>query len=327
VHTLKKIGGFKLSLTNFFKFIEIQTKLASMIPFIVGTLYSLYRYKSFNLKNFIIMWVSLLAFDMATTAINNYIDYKKAINGHEYDKENKNNIIRYNIKESTAVAIIFILLSIAVFFGILLTLNTNVVVLLIGIISFLAGILYTYGPVPISRMPLGEAFSGMFMGFVILFLSCYIHIFDKNIISLMYHNNMLNISINLLEVFYIFLIAIPTINGIANIMLANNICDVEEDVINNRFTLPYYLGVKNALKLFKALYYIGYLAIILLVFLKISPVVSLLVILTIIPINKNIKLFTLNPIKSETFVLSVKNFALINITHILSLLMVLIFNW
>ncbi|MCJ7691227.1 MAG: 1,4-dihydroxy-2-naphthoate polyprenyltransferase, partial [Clostridiaceae bacterium] len=118
-----------MSLTNFFEFIEIQTKLASMIPFIVGTLYSLYRYKSFNLKNFIIMGIALLAFDMATTAINNYIDYKKDLKGHEYDKGNKNNILRYNIKESTAVAIIFILLFIAVFFGILLTLNTNLIVL------------------------------------------------------------------------------------------------------------------------------------------------------------------------------------------------------
>lgn len=316
-----------MSLNNFFNFIEIQTKLASMIPFIVGTLYSLYRYKRFSLKNFIIMGISLLAFDMATTAINNYIDYKKSINGHEYDKKNKNMILRYNIKESTAVVIIYTLLLIAVSFGILLTLNTNVIVLLIGIVSFLAGIFYTYGPVPISRMPLGEAFSGIFMGFVILFLSCYIHIFDKNIITMIYHSNVLNISINLLEIFYVFLIAIPTITGIANIMLANNICDVEEDVINNRFTLPYYLGVKNALKLFKALYYIGYLDIIILVILKISPVISLLVLLTIIPINKNVKLFTKSPIKSETFVLSVQNFALINITHILSVVIVLIFNW
>ncbi|MGK0469353.1 UbiA family prenyltransferase, partial [Clostridium sp.] len=262
----------------------------------------------------------------ATTSINNYIDYKKASKGPEYDKGNKNMIVIYNIKKSTAVAIIYTLLSIAVFFGILLTLNTNIVVLLIGMVSFLAGVLYTYGPVPISRMPLGEIFSGIFMGFVILFLSCYIHIFDKNIISLIYHNNMMNISINLLEVFYIFLIAIPTINGIANIMLANNICDVEEDIINNRFTLPYYLGVKNSLKLFKALYYMGYIGIIFSVILKISPLVSLLVILTIIPISKNIKLFCKNPIKSKTFVLSVQNFAIMNITHILLLLIVIIFN-
>jgi len=317
------VGGLKLSLVSFFQFIEIKTKLASVLPFILGSLYSVYRYKSFNFKNFIIMCISLLAFDMATTAINNYIDYKKALKSHE----TKNQIPKYGFEESTALVIIFILLSIAIFFGIALTLYTNVIVLVIGIISFLAGILYTYGPIPISRTPLGEVFSGVFMGFLILFLSIYIHIFDKNIVSLMYANNMLNINVNLVEVFYIFLISIPTICGIANIMLANNICDVEDDVVNNRYTLPHYLGAKNALKLFKSLYYIGYIDILILVILKISPIISLLIILTIIPVNKNIKLFYQNPIKSETFVYSVKNFALISIVHILSVSITLIFNW
>jgi len=294
-----------------------------MIPFIVGTLYSLYRYKSFNIVNFAIMSISLLSFDMATTAINNYIDHKKALKSHK----NKNEIHGYGFKESTALTIIFILLTLAIFFGILLTINTNLIVLLIGVISFLAGILYTYGPIPISRTPLGEIFSGVFMGFVILFLSAYIHIFDKNIISFMYSNNMLNININLVEVFYIFLISIPTMGGIANIMLANNICDVEDDIVNNRFTLPYYIGVKNALKIFKSLYYIGYLDIIILVILKISPVVTLLVILTLIPLNKNITLFYNRPVKSVTFIFSVKNFALVNMTHILAISIALIFKW
>ncbi|HEY8891793.1 MAG TPA: 1,4-dihydroxy-2-naphthoate polyprenyltransferase [Clostridium sp.] len=314
-----------MSLTNLLNFIEIQTKLASMIPFIVGTLYSFYRYKSFNLKNFIIMGISLLAFDMATTAINNYIDYIKSLKEHRYNHLNR--IVKYDIKESTAIGIIFILLLIAVIFGILLTLNTNLLVLLIGVISFLTGILYTYGPIPISRMPLGEVFSGIFMGFIILFLSCYIHIFDRNIISLVFNNNLLNISINLVEVFYIILISIPTMSGIANIMLANNICDLKEDITNNRYTLPYYLGKKNAIKLFRTLYYISYLDIIILVLLKVSPVISLFVILTIIPLNKNINLFSQKPIKNETFVLSVKNFALINITNIILLLIAIMFNW
>jgi len=320
-----------MSLTNFFKFVEIQTKLASMLPFIIGTLYSMYRYKSFVLKNFIIMGISLLAFDMATTAINNYIDYKKDLNSvkkdlnkHEFEYDNK--IVKYGIKESLAIAIIFILLTIAIFCGIILTLNTNLLVLLIGIISFLAGVFYTYGPIPISRMPLGEVFSGVFMGFVILFLSCYVHIFNSNIILLTYNANVLNISINLVELFYIFLISIPTISGIANIMLANNICDLEEDISNKRYTLPYYLGIKNAFNLFSTLYYVAYIDIIILVLLKVTSLTSLLVILTILPLNKNIKLFRHRPIKNETFILSVKNFALMNLTHILAIVMALTFN-
>jgi 1,4-dihydroxy-2-naphthoate octaprenyltransferase len=272
------------------------------------------------------MGISLLAFDMATTAINNYIDYKKDLNKNKNEHNYDNKMVKYGIKESLAVAIIFILLALAIFCGLLLTLNTNLIVLFIGIISFIAGILYTYGPIPISRMPLGEIFSGLFMGFVILFLSCYIHIFNSNILIFSYNTNILNISINLIEILYIFLISIPTMSCIANIMLANNICDLEEDINNNRYTLPYYLGKKNALTLFESLYYISYLDIIVLVLLKVTPITSLLVLLTIIPIYKNITLFHKRHIKSKTFILSVKNFAIMNLTHIVAIGIALVFK-
>lgn len=306
-------------LKRFFLFVEIQTKVASIIPFILGTMYCLYRYDSFQFKNFIIMFISLMTFDMATTAINNYCDYKKSIriNNSDNKLDNKNNIIeRYGMKESIALGIIFTLLAIATIFGVLLTLNTNTTVLFIGMICFISGILYTFGPVPISRMPLGEIFSGIFMGFVIPFLSIYIHIFNENIITLTYENSILNVSMNIIEMFYMFLISLPLICGIANIMLANNICDVEEDIVNRRYTLPYYIGRKNALVLFSVLYYLGYLTIVVLVLLKILPIVTLLVLPTIILVNKNINLFTERPVKSETFVLAVKNFIIINMSYI-----------
>lgn len=316
-----------MTLKGFLGFVEIQTKAASVIPFTLGTIYSIYKYDSFNFKNFIIMFISLITFDMATTAINNYCDYKKAHTNEEYDYKVKNAIEKYNIKQSTAVFIIFTLLIIATAAGITLTLNTNVIVLLIGIVSFMAGILYTFGPIPISRMPLGEVFSGIFMGFIITFLAIYIHIYNENIVAIMYQNSILKININVFEVLYIFLVCIPSINGIANIMLANNICDVEEDVINKRFTLPYYIGKKSALKLFKVLYYISYLDIIILVILSVLPVTSLLTLFTLIPINKNIKLFYNQPVKSKTFVLAVKNFVLINLTYISSILIMIVFNY
>lgn len=306
-----------MSIGGFLQFVEIQTKLASIIPFILGTLYSLYRFESFKPENFLIMLISLLAFDMATTAINNYLDYKKSRLNEGYNYKQKNALVRDGISEKAALTVIFILLSIATAFGIILTLQTDFIVLFIGIISFLVGIFYTFGPIPISRMPLGELFSGIFMGFIIMFLAVYIHIYDQLIIALTLDNSVLNISINIKEIFFIFLLSIPAICGIANIMLANNICDVEEDIINKRYTLPYYLGRENALKLFETIYYIGYLDIILIVALGIVPKISLLVLLTIIPVYGNIRRFKKMPLKGETFVLSVKNFALMKTAEIL----------
>lgn len=310
-----------LSISKFFELVEIKTKLASMIPFSLGSAYAVYRYKSFNLKNFIIMFISLICFDMATTAINNYIDHTKAKNS----LGNNSLLTEYGANKSKVLFIIFTLLVIATTAGIMLTINTNIIVLLIGIISFIVGILYTFGPIPISRMPLGEVFSGFFMGFVIIFLSVYIHIFDTNIITLTYKSNILSVGVNLLEIGCIFLFSIPAIGGIANIMLANNICDVEEDIKNNRFTLPYYIGRPMALKLFKLLYYIGYVDIVLLVILRVIPLASLLIIITLIKVNKNIKLFEDRPLKDENFVVSVKNFLLINgLQAIIMLIVVMI---
>jgi 1,4-dihydroxy-2-naphthoate polyprenyltransferase len=314
-----------LTFKSFLQFIEIQTKAASVTPFALGTLYSLYRYRSFKPLNFIIMFISLFAFDAATTAINNYIDYKKEAKPAGYNYESKNAIVRDGIKESTALTVIFTLLTIAIVSGIILTLRTNIIVLLVGIISFFVGIFYTFGPVPISRTPFGEIFSGGFMGFIITFLSIYVHVYDQGIVSLEYNNYFLNLSINLKEIFCIFLFSIPLIAGIANIMLANNICDVEEDIINKRYTLPYYIGREAALTLFAALYYIGFIDILVMVMLKFVPSISILALITLIPINKNIRLFRERPYKGETFVLSVKNFLIMNLSQILILgLMIII---
>jgi len=109
-------------------------------------------------------------------------------------------------------------------------------------------------------------------------------------------------------------------------MLANNICDVEEDILNNRFTLPYYIGKPMALKLFKLLYYVGYTDIVVLVMLKVMPLTYLLILLTFIPVNKNINLFYNKPIKRKTFILSVKNFVLMNISQIIIISIMILIN-
>ncbi|PRX29817.1 1,4-dihydroxy-2-naphthoate octaprenyltransferase [Orenia metallireducens] len=304
---------------SFLKLVEIQTKVASLIPFLIGTLYTLYRFDHFNLKNFILMLISLVAIDMATTAINNFIDYKQANKTHGYNYESHNAIVKDKLKESTVKAIILSLLAIAVFFGIILVFNTNLLVLFLGGISFGVGVLYSFGPLPISRTPLGEISSGFFMGFVITFISIYIHLFDQNLVSLFYEGGILSIKLNLMELIYIWLISIPLVSGIANIMLANNICDIDDDLENNRYTLPIYLGKKRSLQLFKVLYYLVYLDLIVLLALRVIPMTSSLTFLTLLPVKRNIELFVEKQSKKDTFILAVKNFVLINFLQILTL--------
>ncbi len=308
-----------MKISSFLKLVEIQTKAASIIPFILGNLYALLRFESFSLKNFLLMLISLLSIDMATTAINNYIDYKKAIKTEGFGYESHNAIVKDGLKESTVQATIGTLLAIAVVFGILLFLNTNLVVLILGAISFGIGICYTFGPVPISRTPFGEIFSGFTMGFVIFFLAIYIHVFAGDLVTLGLLQGIFSISVNLKELIYIFIISISVVSGIANIMLANNICDIEDDIHNKRYTLPIFIGKERALKLFAFLYYAAYVAIVIAVLLGALPWLSLLTIFTLNPVKNNIKAFKAKQTKKDTFILAVKNFILINAAHIILL--------
>lgn len=313
-----------MKLRSFFKYVEIQTKAASMIPFVFGTLLAYYQYRAFKYQNFLLMLASLLAFDMATTAINNYFDYKRARKKYGFGYEKYNAIVRDRIKESEAVFVIIVLLVIAVSAGVLLFLNTDHVVLFIGALSFLVGVLYSAGPVPISRTPLGEVFSGLFMGFFIPFVSFYVHVFDQKLLAVSFTDYNLMIGIKILDIIAIFLCSGPGIAGIANIMLANNICDMEDDLENNRYTLPLYIGREKSLILFRYLYYTAYIAVILACLFKFLPYVSLLFLLTYIPLSKNVRVFLAKQSKNETFALSVQNFALMNLCLILTLIIAIV---
>lgn len=311
-------------LTRYLQLVEIKTKTASMIPFAIGTLYALLRFDTFQVSHFLLMLVSLLCFDMATTAINNYYDYKKAVKKHGYGYEVHNAIVKYGMKEGTVVFIIATLLIVAIWTGVVLYLNTDLLILLLGGLSFLVGFLYSLGPIPISRMPLGEIFSGLFMGFVIIFISAYIHAEPGQLIDVLYHQGVLDVHINILEVILVFWISIPAIMGIANIMLANNISDMEDDIENRRYTLPVYIGKHNALLLFRYAYVFSYFDLIALYLLDVHPILLLLLLFTFIPVHRNIKAFEALQTKKDTFILAVRNFVMLNVSRIVVLVLTLL---
>ncbi|MGM0602746.1 MAG: 1,4-dihydroxy-2-naphthoate polyprenyltransferase [Bacillota bacterium] len=311
-----------MNLNRFFKLVEIRTKIASITPFILGNIYVLYFFERFNLFNFFLMFLSLFSIDMATTAVNNYQDYKKAKKKKGYNYETHNAVVKYNLSVKKVKITIGLLLLSAVGFGFILFLNTDIVVLGLGVISFLIGILYTSGPVPISRTPGGEIFSGFFMGFLIPLITVYIH--NMNLINVYTEGVFLTVQIDWIEISKIFLVTFPLTAGIANIMLANNICDIKDDQENNRYTLPIHIGRDKSLKLFKYIYYLCYLSILTAVIFKVVPIYSIFVFVTAFTVFKNIEYFFEKQSKKETFVLSVKNFIIINYSYIISFLIALI---
>ncbi len=305
-----------MNFKQFLDFVEIKTKLASILPFIFGTLYSLYTYEHFYVSRFILFFISLLFIDMTTTAINNYVDFQKSHLKIYKDNENVLGIQGLSLK--LCRNIIFAMLGVASVSGFLLFLHTDLILLIIGAISFIVGITYTFGPTPISRTPYGEVVSSFFMGFVILFLAIYIH--NISLVDLGFQNGYLFFTAKVKDVIYIFIASIPFVMCIFNLMLANNICDLERDIQHNRLTLPYYIGKEKALMLYNFNYYVIYLVSIIAMVLEIIPISMIVFLFSLIIVHKNIMAFNMEQIKSKTFILSVKNLLVVSLFYIICML-------
>ncbi len=304
-----------MTIKSFLNLVEIRTKVASVLPWLVGTGFVIDRYKDFHWQQGVIFFIAMLLFDMTATATNNYMDYKKAEMKTGFGYEEHNAITKDGLRISTVKWVILFLLGSATGLGILLVLYTDWLVLLLGMLCFALGLLYSVGPVPISRTPFGELFSGMTMGFLIPFLAAYTQSFDQNVVKVEFSLEQITLSIDWQFVLSLFLVTVPLITGIANIMLANNICDMQEDIVNKRYTLPIYIGKKKALYLFAGVYGIGYVAILVAALLKIVSPFSLVTLLTSPMIVKNVKTFQCLQTKKDTFVLAVKNFTVVALVY------------
>jgi 1,4-dihydroxy-2-naphthoate octaprenyltransferase len=281
----------KNAVDRFFRFVEIQTKIASVTPFFTGVSYALYVHKRINGKSTAVFFIAMLLFDMAATAINNYIDSRAAKT-------------RAHFSNAVSLTIIVSFVSVSAALGLYLTFLHGIAVLAAGVICFSVGIFYTFGPAPISRTPYGELFSGGVMGFLITFLAFFINTPENTFIEIRLAFPVVSIDADVMTAVKLGMVSLPLVCGIANIMLANNICDVERDIKISRFTLPYYIGLAKSLRLFDFLYYTAYGAILVMSVLRVIPVFCLLSLLSFIPVRKNVNLFKTKQIKSETFPLS-----------------------
>lgn len=278
-------------------YLEIKTKITSLFAFLMTIGILLYKRQSIDWISTLVFFIAMFIFDLATTAINNYID-------------TKTNDQQLQFKRKTALMIIFILIGISALLGLYLVYLTDILILFVGALCFLCGILYTYGPIPISRLPFGEIISGVFYGLFIPLLLIYINTSQDTLVTYGITGGILSLDINIINILFLLLFSIPLVCGTANIMLANNICDLEKDIQVKRFTLPFYLKEKSVY-LFAGIYYLAYIAVIVMVLVKILSPLCLLMILTIIPVQKNIQVFFKKQDKRTTFIVAIKNYLLI----------------
>ena len=286
---------------RFLSYVEIKTKITSVFPFMLTLAFLFSSGYKVDPRRTMIFFVGMFFFDLTATTINNYYDTKK-------------NRQKLPLSRFGARIVTILLMLVSVFFGLYLFYLTDIVVLFLGGLCFLFGIVYSFGPVPISHGPYGEVISGFFYGFVIPAILFYINMPPGGLLVYALSGGILTTQVSIRPVIGLLLLSVVPFCLTANIMLANNICDVEKDVAVGRYTLPYYLKY-DALLLFSVFYYLAYFSVIFMVIFGFVTPLSLLILLTLIPVLKNVSRFNKKQIKEETFIISIQNFLLMIITH------------
>lgn len=303
----------------FAQLVELRTKLASLLPFLVGVSFAAVQYHQLSWLNTAIFFIAMSLFDMATTAINNLMDYRKA---RDQTYRKKVNVIgREHLSVRTVSWLSVLMVGVATCLGIWLVWRTDLFLLIIGSLCFAIGLSYTMGPMPLSRLPLGEIFSGITMGLLIPFIAVYINVADQQLISLTLHWPGALLMVNIWQLLGLGLVCLPSIGTIANVMLANNLSDLAEDAKNKRHTLPSYLGVPTSLRLYHGLIAVGYFGIMIGMVLRLIPWSASLIFLSVPMVIYNNRRFATEQSKTKTFKTSISNLVWVNSSLLVGLIL------
>jgi 1,4-dihydroxy-2-naphthoate octaprenyltransferase len=294
----------KINLKILNELVEFRTSAAIIFSVILGTLYSNFNYGGFKIYLFMAMLLASIALDGASTVFNNYFDYKKAkhTNGYLYNIHNP--IVYYNLNPLIVFLIGLSFIGFAALLGLYILISTSLILLIIGGISIITAYAYSGGPYPISYTPLSELVSGIFEGTIVFSISFFIQ--------------SQHFTLNTL------ILSIPVAFSISNIMLANNICDVDEDKKNGRKTLPFLIGVNNAFKVLICSHIFEIILITIFIFNSFVPK-TFIILYFLVPIMiRNIKKFYSSKSKAEGFVFILKNTLFLNFLQVIAFIVSLI---
>ncbi|MYV16328.1 prenyltransferase [Furfurilactobacillus milii] len=300
----------------FLEFVEFQSLVASVLPFTLGLLYVWYNYHAFNLLHSVLFFIVIELMHMAVNANDNTQDFVHAKDEKTF-KQLTNVVGHYHISLRLAITVIVSLSAGAAIIGFgLLKLtwgSSSWIFLGMGIIGFLVGYFYAGGPLPISNTPFGELFSGVTMGYVIMLAAVYVNLAPAQQLSWSLAGNVLLASG--LAVF-----------AIGNLMLANNLCDYEEDKLNERRTIVVLLGQRVMLWAWNIGYALGYICMVAAVLVGTLPKLTLLALIIVPVVIKNNRQFGAVMVKSKSFVLAVKNCIVITISFALAMGIGIVFH-
>ena len=242
---------------------------ASVIPVFLGAALSYVLAGRWDPALFGCLLIISILMQSSVNTLNDYCDYLKKNDTLENSDDPDDAILVYfNVDPKAARLLGFGFLGIAALIGVWVTIQAGYIPLVIGIIGGVVLILYSFGKLPISYMPLGEFVSGFVMGGLIT-LAVYTALSGNfDLMSLLY--------------------SVPLIIGIALLMNTNNICDIEKDIPGGKKTITVLIGRERSRKLYITLivvWMISIACIVLLYFPKgavlLIPVIACSVFLTV----------------------------------------------
>ena len=213
-----------MNIKHFFGIVEIRTKIISMSTFFMGTLFAYVWTGEFSLLMFFIMMFSVLCVDMGTTGFNAYYDYKNGTDDARNNVEKNKVLLHQGVDAREALRVSAVLFLLAGVSGIIIAYLSSWYVLAAGAVCMGAGYVYTGGPYPISRTPMGELFAGGFLGTVLFVLSYFVQVKELS--------------------WAVFFVSLSSSAVVASILTANNSCDLLGDKEVGRKTLSILVGAK-----------------------------------------------------------------------------------
>lgn len=228
---MKKIDP-KTTWRTWVKLTRPHTLTAGFVPVFIGTVLAITE-GHFNLGMFLAMLFATLLIQAATNMFNEYYDYKRGLDT-EKSVGIGGTIVRDGVDPKTIMKIALGCYAVALIIGVFICVSTTWVLAIVGLISMAFGFIYTGGPIPIAYTPFGELTAGFFMGFEIIAISYFI---QTGYVT-----------------WEVFIITIPASFLIANILMANNIRDFDNDKLSGRKTLAILAGKKGARTLHKLMF-------------------------------------------------------------------------
>lgn len=231
--SLQKKHGWKV----WWELIRPHTLTAAIVPVLLGSVLALLEGKK-HLMLFATMLIASVLIQAATNLFNEYYDYKRGLDT-EKSVGIGGGIVRHGMSPRLIMTLALSMYGISVLLGVYICASSSWWLAVVGSVCMLMGYLYTGGPYPISYTPLGELFSGLFMGFLIILIAFFIQTGYVSSTAV--------------------LVAVPSGILVGLINLSNNLRDRDGDKANGRKTIPVLLGPERAIVFMGIMYALTYL--------------------------------------------------------------------